>query len=139
MSKIIYPTDYSDTDKAIYDDLISRGEALIGKKINKKDSFLLDLSAKITINQMKGVSNNFSDEEIEELKSRHKEMSQQGMITTPPDIFYKMINHPLSTPAEEYYEKYNKEPIKEEETTEVTKVTEVTEEEIVDKQMFALE
>lgn len=103
-----YPEDYNETDKAIYDDLISRGEALIGKKIKNEDRFLLDLSAKITINQMKGVSNNFTDEEIETLKQKHKEAVEAGIIETPPDQFYKMLNHPLSKPAEEYYEEYNK-------------------------------
>jgi len=51
----IYPETYTDEDKAIYDDMISRGQALIGKKLKKQDEFLLDLSAKITINQMKGI------------------------------------------------------------------------------------
>jgi len=52
----IYPDTYSDEDKAIYDDLMSRGEALIGKKLSENERFLLDLSAKITINQLKGVT-----------------------------------------------------------------------------------
>jgi len=106
-----YPEDYSDSDKSVYDDLISRGENLIGKKIKKEDKFLLDLAAKITINQMKGVSNNFSDEEIEILKQKHKEAAAAGIISTPSDQFYQMLNHPLSKPAEEYYEEYNKEPV----------------------------
>ena len=105
-----YPEDYSDSDKSVYDDLISRGENLIGKKIKKDDRFLLDLAAKITINQMKGVSNNFSDEEIEILKQKHKEAAAAGVIETPPDLFYEAL-HPLSKPAEEYYEEYNKEPV----------------------------
>jgi glutamyl-tRNA reductase len=104
---MIYPTDYTDEDKAIYDDLISRGEALIGKKLNKQDSFLLDLAAKITINKMNGKSNNLTDEEIDALKSRHKEAQEAGIIQTPPDIFYQMLKHPLEKPAEEYYKEYN--------------------------------
>lgn len=106
-----YPEDYSLEDKAVYDDLISRGEALIGKKIKKDDIFLLDLAAKITINQMKGVSNNFTEEEIETLKQKHKEAVAAGVIETPPDQFYQMLNHPLSKPAEEYYKEYNEEPV----------------------------
>ena len=105
--KIVYPSDYSDDDKAIYDDLITKGEAMIGKKIKKQDRFLLDLAAKVTINQMKGYSNNFSDSEIEELRAKHKEAASNGIIETPPDIFYEQLQqgwkHPLSVPAEEYY------------------------------------
>ena len=82
----------------------------VKKTRKKKDKFLLDLAAKITINQMKGVSNNFSDEEIEILKQKHKEAAAAGVIETPPDLFYEAL-HPLSKPAEEYYEEYNKEPV----------------------------
>tara|TARA_S200002703_G_scaffold122370_1_gene108289 strand:- start:48 stop:446 length:399 start_codon:yes stop_codon:yes gene_type:complete len=105
--KIVYPSDYSDDDKAIYDDLITKGEAMIGKKIKANDRFLLDLAAKITVNKMKGYSNNFTDDQIEQLKARHKEAASNGIIETPPDIFYDQIQngwkHPLSVPAEEYY------------------------------------
>jgi len=109
MPEIIYPEDYNDDDKAIYDDLISRGEALIGKKIKSKDRFLLDLAAKITINNMKNYSNNLSDKEIEALKERHKEAAAAGIIETPPDLFYSQLQagwvHPLSIPPEEYYKR----------------------------------
>ena len=105
--KIVYPEDYTDDDKAIYDDLISRGEAFIGKKIKANDRFLLDLAAKITVNKMKGYSNNFTDLQIEQLKAKHKEAANMGVIETPPDIFYEQLQngwkHPLSKPAEDYY------------------------------------
>lgn len=107
---MIYPEDYTDSDKAIYDDLISRGESLIGKKLNKQDSFLLDLAAKITINKMNGKNNNLTDEEIDALKERHKQAQQEGIIETPPDIFYQMLNHPLKKSQEEYYKEYNTVP-----------------------------
>jgi hypothetical protein len=77
-SKVIYPDTYSSEDKAIYDDLMTRGECLIGKKLSENERFLLDLSAKITINQLKGVTSGFSPEEIEEMKRTHKEMAQAG-------------------------------------------------------------
>ena len=122
MPKIIYPDHYSPEDKAMYDDLISRGDALIGKKLSENERFLLDLSAKITINQMKGYTSGFSDEEIEEMKKIHKEMANAGVINTPPDMFYedmiKLSNgitfkHPLSYPAE-YYNEINLKPVEEE-------------------------
>lgn len=111
---MIYPEDYTETDKAIYDDLISRGETLLGKKLNKQDRFLLDLSAKITINKMNGKSNNLTDEEIDTLKLRHKQAQEAGIIETPPDMFYQMLknsgNHPLEKSPEEYYKEYNTPP-----------------------------
>jgi len=108
--KVAYPEDYNDADKAAYDDLISRGKQLIGTKIKACDEFLLDLSAKITINQWRGYKNDITDEEIEHIKRLHKETAQSGLIETPPDLFYdglqrtedgNVIRHPLDKTAEE--------------------------------------
>lgn len=120
--KVIYPTDYTDEDKAVYDDLISRGEMLIGKKISKNDEFLLDLSAKMTINQMKGYKSGLSKEEIDELKAIHKESALTPNFETPPELYYEgllrnedgdTIPHPLAKSSEEYYADNMQEPAKE--------------------------
>ena len=119
MPKIIYPEHYSDEDKAIYDDLLSRGETLIGKKLSENERFLLDLSAKITINQLKNYDSGYSADEINDMKKIHKEMANAGVIETPADKFYDDIielsdgstfKHPLSFPAEYYYDKNKEEP-----------------------------
>ena len=113
MPKIIYPSHYDDTDKAIYDDLLSRGDVMVGKKLSENERFLLDLAAKMTINSLKGYDSGYTEQEIAEMKQMHKEMSQQGIIETPPDSFYDDViklsdgttfKHPLSYPAEYYYE-----------------------------------
>jgi hypothetical protein len=107
---VAYPEGYTDEDKAAYDDLISRGRQLIGSKIKPNDEFLLDLSAKITINQWRGYKNDMTDEEIQEIKRVHKETARQGLIETPPELFYdglqrtedgNVIRHPLDKTAEE--------------------------------------
>ena len=107
---VAYPEGYNDEDKAAYDDLISRGRQLIGTKIKPNDEFLLDLSAKITINQWRGYKNDMTDEEIQEIKRVHKETAQAGLIETPPELFYdglqrtedgNVIRHPLDKTAEE--------------------------------------
>ena len=119
MPKIIYPCNYSDEDKAIYDDLLSRGETLIGKKLSENERFLLDLSAKITINQLKNYDSGYTTDQINEMKKIHKEMANAGVIETPADKFYDDIielsdgstfKHPLSFPAEYYYDKNKEEP-----------------------------
>ena len=87
--KQVYPEGYNDADKAAYDDLISRGKQLLGSKINPRDEFLLDLSAKITINQWRGYENNLSREEIDEMKQMHRDMMNAGEINNlPPEDFY---------------------------------------------------
>lgn len=107
---MVYPEDYNDADKAAYDDLISRGRQLIGSKLKPNDEFLLDLSAKITINQWRGYKNDLTDDEIQEIKKMHKESAQAGVIETPPELFYdglqrtedgNVIQHPLDKTAEE--------------------------------------
>jgi hypothetical protein len=114
MTKIIYPSDYNDELKAIYDDLYSRGMNLIGKKIKPEDEFLLDLSAKITINQMRGLDNNLTMEQIEEMKQTHKKNMLQSVHDTPPELYLdglmrtedgKVTRHPLDIPQEEIFDK----------------------------------
>lgn len=109
--KINYPNDYTDYDKSIYDDLISRGRQLIGIKLTEKEAFLLDLSAKITINQMKGYSNNLTDEQIQSLKE-DVALNDTKLYHTPADLYVdgyrelengEKVRHPLDKPEEECY------------------------------------
>ena len=113
MDKTVYPEDYDDEMKAVYDDLFSRGRQLIGKKLSENDEFLLDLSAKITINKWKGYDNGLSQEEVDKLKEVHKS-NMSGTFQTPPELFYdglmrtedgKVTRHPLDIPQEEVFAK----------------------------------
>ena len=118
------PSHYSDEDKAMYDDLINRGDSVVGKKLSENERFLLDIAARVTINQLKGYTDKcFDDEEIQEMKRVHKEAADAGVINTPSDIFYEDVimlsdgstfKHPLSYP-EEYYNEININPEKKEE------------------------
>ena len=115
--KYDYSNDYTDEDKAIYDDLISRGMCLVGTKIRKEDIWLLHLSAKITINNMKGYSNEMTDEEIEKTKKLHREA--KGNYETPAHLYEggfirtecgKIARHPLDKTAEEFYQEQMRKP-----------------------------
>jgi hypothetical protein len=91
MSKIIYPNNYNDEDKAIYLDLITRGKQLLGSEIGYDEEYLLDLSAKITINQMRGYD---------------PDMFYDGLIKTEEGI----MKHPLMKQPEEVYYENTKNP-----------------------------
>ena len=116
------PSYYCDEDKAMYDDLINRGDSVIGKKLSENERFLLDIAARVTINQLKGYTDKcFNDDEIKEMKKIHTEYANAGVINTPSDMFYEDIillsdgtkfQHPLSYP-EEYYNEINVKPDKE--------------------------
>lgn len=111
------PSHYTDEDRAMYDDLITRGDAVIGKKLSENEIFLLDIAARITINQLRGYKDKcFDDQEIDQMKQIHTEFANMGIIETPSDMFYDdviMLNdgtkfkHPLSF-SEDYYNELNK-------------------------------
>jgi hypothetical protein len=113
MDKKVFPEYYNEKDKAIYYDLYNKGESLLGKRLSKNDEFLIDLAIHATIKQMKGLNTTFTPEEVAEMKIKHKEMTKQGLMSTPPDIFYDnlLVNtetgetyqHPLSKTSNEYY------------------------------------
>lgn len=119
MNKINLPDYYTDEDKANYHDMISRGEALLGKQIPHKDAFLLDLSARMTINQIKGYQDEKTDDEVKEQQQKHKEAQKHAHIITPDDL-YEEGHHPLQLNQVIA----NKEDKTEEAGTEVTEDTE---------------
>lgn len=91
---VVYPEEYTDEDKAIYDDLISRGKLMIGTKVKKVDEFLLDLAAKMTINNLKGYKSDKTGEEILEQMKQHKDAMLDNDIITP-EYMYNEGQHPL--------------------------------------------
>jgi len=103
--KTIYPDNYTEEDKAMYDDMMMRGDALIGKKVNKMEAFLIDLAARMTINQVKGLSSTLSKEEMESVRLQHKNAMSQLIHETPDDIWKgREDEHPLNKTIEEYYQ-----------------------------------
>ena len=86
-TKITYPSHYDNEDKANYDALISQGQALIGKKLAKCDEFLLDLSAKMTINKIKGYKTDLTEEEIFQQIKDHKQALKDIDIITPEGLY----------------------------------------------------
>ncbi len=109
MNKINLPDYYTDEDKANYHDMISRGEALLGKQIPHCDKFLLDLSARMTINQIKGYQDEKTDDEVKEQQQKHKEAQKHAHIITPDDL-YEEGQHPIQL---NFYQNYNNSAIQE--------------------------
>jgi len=120
MDKITFPDYYDSEDKANYYDMVQRGQALLGKQIPHKDAYLLDLSARMTINQIKGYQDEKTDDDVKEQQQKHKEAQKHAHIITPDDL-YEEGQHPLQLNQSIA----NKEDKTEEAGTEVTEVTEV--------------
>ncbi len=117
--KIEYPQDYNDEDKATYDDLISRGMALVGTKVKQDDIWLLHLSAKIVINQAKGYNTGFTKEEIEITKKLHRDTMNTNVFETPAELYEggmmrtedgSIRRHPLDKSQEECFAEMMKKP-----------------------------
>lgn len=94
MPKVLYPEDYTDADKAIYDDLLSRGQLLLGKKVAKQDEFLIDMAIKMTINQINGFNPDTTYEERMKAKESHQNACLNLNVETPENM-YEAGEHPL--------------------------------------------
>jgi len=79
-----------------------KGEALIGKKVNKMDAFLIDLASRMTINQMKGISSELSIDEMEGVRMTHKNAMSQLVHETPNNL-WEGKEHPLNKTISDYY------------------------------------
>jgi hypothetical protein len=88
--KVEHPDWMSDHDVAIYDQMISIGRLQLGKEIGNNEEYLLHISAMITLKQLKGMTVDFDDESIQEIKRIHEEQFNAGLIhETPPSSFYE--------------------------------------------------
>ena len=119
-SKTIYPSHYTADDIATYDMLISQGKNLIGTKLRQDENWILELSAKMTINKHKGLDSELTQEEASKLRELHEKTRQQGVFETPEDYMRDNIiyptngdppyENPLGKPAEYYNEQRLKPP-----------------------------
>lgn len=107
----VLPLHWDEQDKIMYEALILQAQPLIGKKINKRDEFLLDLSAKIAINKIKGYGNDMTPDDIIEQMLSHQQSMRELIVETPENL-YEEGQHPLQlnpAPVQET-EKENTEP-----------------------------
>lgn len=67
----IYPSDFTDDDKLLYDDLLVQSK-LHHPEIAKSDEWILKMAIKAYIRQETGKMKVLSDDEVEELKEKYK-------------------------------------------------------------------
>jgi hypothetical protein len=88
--KVEHPDWMSETDIAIYDQMISMGRLQIGKEIGNNEEYLLHISAMITLKQLKGMIIDIDDDSIKEIKRIHQEHLDAGLIfETPQSDWYE--------------------------------------------------
>lgn len=112
MKPSTHPDWYTEKDIMLYDEMMGMGANLVGTKIKKGEEFIIELSARLTINQLNKREEQFSVEEIEELKKTYKDLTLNGLVYTPEDIQQEgklklsngeLIENPLTKSAQEYY------------------------------------
>ena len=112
-SKTIYPSHYTADDIATYDMLISQGKNLIGTKLRQDEFWVLELSAKMTINKHKGLDSELTPEEASKLRELHEKTRKQGVFETPEDymkdgwIYPTNGDAPYENPLNKSAEYYN--------------------------------
>jgi hypothetical protein len=90
----VLPLHWDEQDKITYEALILQAQPLIGKKVNKRDEFLLDLSAKIAINKIRGYGNDMTPDDIIEQMLSHQQSMRELIVETPENL-YEEGQHPL--------------------------------------------
>ena len=93
----VYPEWYEDQQKEEYLECITLGRAHLGNKMTKTDEYLIELSAKIAINQKYNKTVHISQEELKKLKEINQENLTKTHIT-PPDGWYTTEQNPLNRP-----------------------------------------
>jgi len=118
MSKTIYPAHYTEDDIATYDMLIAQGTNLIGTKLKPGEEWILDLSAKMTINKHKGLDSELTPEEASKLRELHEKTRKEGVFETPKDymkdgwIYPTNGDPPYENPLNKSAEYYNEQRLK---------------------------
>lgn len=93
----VYPDWYADQQKDEYLECLALGRAHLGAKFTKTDEYLIELSAKIAINQKYNKTVHISQEDLTILKEIHKENLTKTHIT-PPEGWYTTDQNPLNKP-----------------------------------------
>jgi|DEB0MinimDraft_4_1074332.scaffolds.fasta_scaffold00404_6 hypothetical protein len=105
------PEDWTDADRANYYALCLDGEKLIGSVIAPNNKFLIQMSARMTIEQSKGKFSDLTNDEIERIKRANNTAFKQMVHHTPTDNeFYYSSNNPINKTDEELYEMNTKKP-----------------------------
>ena len=104
--KTQYPSYYTEEMKGTYDDIVSHLQNQVGKEIGYNEEYLIDLSAKVTINKIFGCDNGMTDEEIEELRDKNTaNMVREPVFTTPKCDFHDdVVNNPMLWSDEKIYD-----------------------------------
>lgn len=117
----VYDDDWTEEDIAKYDELVALGQTKIGKDIAPANKFIIEMGAKLTINQMKGKYSTLTNEEIEKVKRSNLNAYNTPVHETPYNTWYYSPDNPINKSDEELYDMTRKKP--DDDTIQITDMT----------------
>jgi len=105
--KQVFPDEWTEEDKIMYDSMITNGRNMLGNEIPHDDAFLLDMAARMTINQKKGYKSSYTDEEIRQIKQNNLDAFNGGStFETPYDEWHDSPENPINWSDEKLNSQY---------------------------------
>lgn len=109
--KQVFPNEWTDDDKAMYDSMIANGKNILGSEIPHDDAFILDMAARMTINQKKGYKSVYTEDEIKQIKQNNLNSFESGTtFETPYDEWHNSPDNPINWSDDKLNQKYQKHP-----------------------------
>jgi len=117
--KQVFPDEWNEDDKAMYDSMIANCKNILGSEIPHDDAFILDMAARMTINQKKGYKSVYTDDEIQQIKQNNLNAFESGTtFETPYNEWHASPDNPINWSDE----KINAQYLDPNEDTQVTEV-----------------
>ena len=105
--KQIFPDEWTEDDKIMYESMITYGKNILGNEIPHDDAFLLDMSARMTINQKKGYKSTYTDDEIKQIKQNNLNAFESGVVfETPYNEWHDSPDNPINWSNEKLNAQY---------------------------------
>lgn len=105
--KQVFPDEWDDKDKVMYDSMIANGKNVLGDKLAHDEAFILDMAARMTINQKKGYKSVYTDDEIKQIKQNNLEAFESGTnFQTPYDEWHDSPENPINWTDEKLNAQY---------------------------------
>ena len=102
--KKVFDDDWSEDEIAMYDEMVALCETRIGKDISHSNRFLIEMGAKMTINQMKGKYSDLTTDEIEKIRRSNLRAYKTPIHDTPTNDWYYSPDNPINKTDDELYD-----------------------------------
>ena len=106
----VYDDDWTEEDIAKYDEMVALGETRVGKDISPANKFIVEMCAKMTINQMKGKYSDLTPDEIDRIRRSNLRAYKTPIHETPPNDWYYSPENPINKTDAELYDMTRKKP-----------------------------